>query len=203
MMVAKRRTGVSPQPTSGVLVRPLLAAGLAFMDAVPRNAFRIADAVACGSSRTFVMPGLMPMPATRSRSRPPAWSRSGRRRAADGSPPSRRASCASRPRRGPGSPWCWAGCARAPRDDRFLAGSIATGKVVRSSGNRGSSWQPSPTVADRLSDIVLSLFVADILAHREEYETNLCVCDLCARVSLTPGAEIRTRCPQHRTSLLR
>jgi hypothetical protein len=201
MMVAKRRKGLPPQPTSGVLVRPLLAAGLAFMEAVPRNAFRIADAVVWFESY-LVMPGLMPMPAT---IQEPAAGVVPIGEASSGgwitSLEARQARVATTARTRVAV--VLGGMCASPRDDRFLAGCIAAGRVTRTSGDRGPSWRPSPTVADRLSDVVLSLFVADILSHREEYETNLCVCDLCARVSLTPGAEIRTRCDQHRASLLR
>jgi hypothetical protein len=201
MMTAKRLEGEAPVPTSGVLVRPLLAAGLAFMDAVPNDAFHIRDAVAWFEAY-LVMPGIMPMPTT---IQEPAagvvpigevssggWIKSLEARQS-------RVANTARTR----VAVVLGGMCASPRDDRFLAGTIAAGRVMRMSGNRGASWRPSPTVSDRLSDVVLSLFVADVLAHREEYETNLCVCDLCARVSLTPGADLRTRCPQHRTSLLR
>ena len=201
MMSAKRRTGNPRVPTSGVLVRPLLAAGLAFMDAVPRDAFRIRDAVAWFEGY-LVAPGLMPMPAT---IQEPAAGVVPIGEASSGgwitSLEARMTRVATTARTRVAV--VLGGMCASPRDDRFLAGAIAAGRVSRVSGDRGPSWRPSPAVSDRLSDVLLSLFVADILAHREEYDANLCVCDLCARVALTPGAEIRNRCDQHRASLLR
>jgi hypothetical protein len=201
MMSAKRRTGDPPVPTSGVLVRPLLAAGLAFMDAVPKGAFRIRDAVAWFEGY-LVAPGMMPMPATIQE--PAAGVIPIGEASAGGwitSLEARMTRVASTARTRVAV--VLGGLCASQRDDRFLAGAIAAGRVTRMSDDRGSAWQPSPAVSDRLSDVVLSLFVADILANREEYDANLCVCDLCARVSLTPDAEIRNRCEQHRSSLLR
>jgi hypothetical protein len=182
-------------PTSGVLVRPLLAAALAFMDAVPRNAFHIREAVAWYEAY-LVTPGLMSMPAT---IQEPAagvvpigeassggWIASLEARLA-------RVSSTARTR----VAVVLSALVASPPDDRFLMAAIAAGRVTRASGDRGPSWQPSPKPGDRLSDQVLSLFVADILSNREEYDANLCVCDLCARVSLTPNAAIRNRCDQH------
>jgi hypothetical protein len=201
MMSAKRRTGGVRVPTSGVMVRPLLAAGLAFVDAVPRGAFRIRDAVAWFDAY-LVAPGFMPAPAT---IQEPAAGIVPVGEASSGgwitSLEARMTRVATTARTRVAV--MLGGLCASPRDDRFLMGTIAAGRVTRVSDDRGPSWRPSPQGSDRLSDVVLSLFVADILANREEYDANLCVCDLCARVSLTPGAEIRNRCAQHRASLLR
>jgi hypothetical protein len=201
MMSAKRRTGEPPVPTSGVLVRPLLAAGLAFMDAVPKGAFRIRDAVGWLEGY-LVAPGLMPMPST---IQEPAAGVVPIGEASTGgwvTSLEARMSRVANTARTRVAVVLGGLCANRP-DDRFLAGAIAAGRVSRMSGDHGPAWRPSPAATDRLSDVVLSLFVADILANREEYDANLCVCDLCAKVSLTPNAEIRTRCAQHRSSLLR
>jgi hypothetical protein len=194
-----RRKSGPRVPTSGVLVRPLLSAGLAFMDAVPKGAFRIRDAVAWFDSY-LVVPGFMPRPAT---IQEPAAGVVPVGEASSGgwvtSLETRMGRVANTARTRVAL--VLGGLCARPRDDRFLAGTIAAGRVSRMSGDRGPSWRPSPVPADRLSDVVLSVFVADILANREEYDDNLCVCDLCARVSLTPGAEIRNRCEQHLSSV--
>ena len=44
-----------------------------------------------------------------------------------------------------------------------------------------------------MSDIVLSLFAVDVLAYREFHEQNLCVCDVCGRISYNPRQTSRSR----------
>jgi hypothetical protein len=83
----------------------------------------------------------------------------------------------------------------APVDDRFLNAAIFSGRVQRSTQGQSASWAPQPKGSDTLSDIVLSLFAADILSHRETYERGLCVCDACGRVWFDPMTEERRACP--------
>lgn len=80
-------------------------------------------------------------------------------------------------------------------DDRFLKGAIFKGHVRRDA--KASSWLSRPRETDLLSDIVLSLFVADILAYREFHEDNLCVCDVCGRISYNPRGTTRGGCAEH------
>jgi hypothetical protein len=80
-----------------------------------------------------------------------------------------------------------------PCDDRFLHAAIFARRVERVRG----AWQAGPGDADLLSDVVLSLFVADVLGHRGFYEQNLCVCDVCGRISWNPGATTRAGCGDH------
>ncbi len=80
-------------------------------------------------------------------------------------------------------------------DDRFLKGAIFAGRVRRDA--RASAWLARPAETDVLSDIILSLFVADILAYREYHENSLCVCDVCGRVSYNPRVTTRGGCCDH------
>jgi hypothetical protein len=80
-------------------------------------------------------------------------------------------------------------------DDRFLQAAIFTGRVRRDSVT--STWVARPREADALSDVVLSLFVADILAYRAFYDQTLCVCEACGRVSFNPRITTRLGCIEH------
>jgi len=83
-----------------------------------------------------------------------------------------------------------------PPDDRFLHTAIFNERVQRVKVERGAVWVARPAEKDLLSDIVLSLFAADILMHREYHEQSMCVCETCGRVSFTVAAP-RTSCPEH------
>jgi hypothetical protein len=87
----------------------------------------------------------------------------------------------------------------ATPDDRFLKAAIYADRVqrVRSGDNNRSVWVARPSEKDLLSDIVLSLFAADVLMHREFHEKNLSVCDVCGRVSFQSEATLRTACIDH------
>ena len=82
-------------------------------------------------------------------------------------------------------------------DDRFLSAAIFRGRVRRDSRGMMAAWVPRPGVEDHLSDVVLSLFAADILANRESYERSLGVCRACGRVGFDPTGMERPRCPAH------
>lgn len=85
-----------------------------------------------------------------------------------------------------------------PSDDRFLQAAIFSGRVFRKSQGKVSIWAARARDAgDHLSDIVLSLFVVDILSYREFYEQNLCVCDVCGRLSFNPAITPRAGCADH------
>jgi hypothetical protein len=45
--------------------------------------------------------------------------------------------------------------------------------------------------------MVLSLFAVDILTHRDFHDQNLCVCDVCGRISYNPAATSRAGCGDH------
>jgi len=90
------------------------------------------------------------------------------------------------------------GLLASPVDDRFLAGVIYAGRVRRRRLPGGTEWTPNPEPSAPLSAVVLSVLVADILAHREFYEEQLTICDLCARVDFEQGAAgRRRRCSDH------
>lgn len=80
-----------------------------------------------------------------------------------------------------------------PCDDRFLQAAIFTERVRREK----STWTAQPRDADLLSDIVLSLFAVDILSDRNFHDQNLCVCDICGRVSYNPAVTTRAGCADH------
>ena len=81
-----------------------------------------------------------------------------------------------------------------PLDDRFLNAAIYGNRVKRDATATGGGWIPGPSSTDALSDIVLSLFAADILSHRDTYERGLCICDACGRVWFDPTAQSRQTC---------
>jgi hypothetical protein len=85
------------------------------------------------------------------------------------------------------------GLLSTPADDRFLNAAIFSGRVVRDRG----VWRVETREGDTLSDVVLSLFAADILANREFHEQKLCVCDVCGRLSYHPALTTRAGCPDH------
>jgi hypothetical protein len=90
------------------------------------------------------------------------------------------------------------GLLESPPDDRFLAGVIYAGRVRRRRLISGTEWTPHPEPTAPLSAVVLSLLAADILAHRDFYEEQLAICDVCARVVFEEGAsERRRRCAEH------
>lgn len=88
------------------------------------------------------------------------------------------------------------GLVAKPVDDRFLNSTVFAGRVERMS-EKIAIWRPTPKATDQLSDIVLSLFAADALAHREEYDSSLCVCGVCGRIAILQGTAERRRCHLH------
>lgn len=84
-----------------------------------------------------------------------------------------------------------------PSDDRFLRAAIFAGRVERVRSGTGSVWVARPRDQDHLGDVVLSLFAVDVLMHREFHEQNLCVCDVCGRVSFQRNVVTPSGCPEH------
>jgi hypothetical protein len=84
-----------------------------------------------------------------------------------------------------------------PCDDRFLQAAIFAERVQRVRIGSEAVWMPAPKDIDALSNIALSLFVVDVLTHREFYEANLCVCEVCGRVSFQPDVTGRRGCVRH------
>lgn len=87
------------------------------------------------------------------------------------------------------------GLISTPSDDRFLRAAIFLGRVRRQDGH----WIARPEPTAPLSGIVLSLFAVAILAERGFYDHNLCVCDVCGRISFDPTPSSRRTCPTHAT----
>jgi hypothetical protein len=80
-----------------------------------------------------------------------------------------------------------------PADDRFLQAAIFAERVRREK----SAWTAQARDTDLLSDIVLSLFAVDILTQRSFHEQNMCVCDVCGRISYNPAVTTRSGCSDH------
>jgi hypothetical protein len=200
-MVA-HRDGVRRAPrSSGQMVRPGLAAGLAFMEVAQAEPVRGAD-LAAWFRRYLVAPGTMTMPGNVFEPGtgivPLGMGTTGPFSNALDLRLSRIIGV-SRVR----VAVSLAGLLASPCDDRFLNTAVFTGRVERASGDGGEpGWRPTPKVTDRLSDIALSLFAADALSHREEYESGLCVCDVCGQVWMEPERVPRSLCPQHERSFL-
>ena len=90
------------------------------------------------------------------------------------------------------------GLLATPADDSFLAAVIYAGRVRRKRLTWGTEWTPHPEPTAPLSAVVLSVLAADILAHRDFYEEQLAICEVCARVVFEEGAaERRSRCAAH------
>jgi len=70
-------------------------------------------------------------------------------------------------------------------DERFLHAAIHGGRVRRGHVERQPLWLPSPRETDFLSDIVLSLFAADLLQNPDLFRPHMCVCPSCSRVTFT------------------
>ena len=88
-----------------------------------------------------------------------------------------------------------------PVDDRFLASCIFAGRVRRQRQEGRAQWVARPEPTAPLSGIVLSLFAVDVLAHRELYDRDLCVCDTCGRVSFLENPGERRSCHEHAPSV--
>lgn len=85
------------------------------------------------------------------------------------------------------------GLLASPADDRFLHAAIFSERVRRERSN----WLVRTRDTDLLCDVVLALFAADVLSHREFHERNLCVCDVCGRLSYNPQVTSRVGCADH------
>jgi hypothetical protein len=178
-----------------MIMRSSLAAGMSFMNAARDEGFGYAELVSW-FEQFLVEPGLMPMPTSVQEpgvgtimlegAPNSAWAASREARAG-------RIVSTARVR----IAVQLAGLVATKVDDRFLAAAIFAGRVQRVSGDHGASWRAQPTADERLSDIVLSVFAADALTHRDDYERELCVCDVCGRVRFAKDTSARTRCPQH------
>jgi hypothetical protein len=85
------------------------------------------------------------------------------------------------------------GLISSPSDDRFLRAAIFLGRVRRQEGH----WIARPEVTAPLSGIVLSFFAVAILSERSFYDRQMCVCDICGRVSFNAAPGLRRACASH------
>jgi hypothetical protein len=88
------------------------------------------------------------------------------------------------------------GLIQTPPDENFIDIAKDTGRVQLVDA-ASSLWIARPQNGDPLSDIVLGLFIADILSNRILYEQNLCVCSRCGRLSFRGRSMPRTACREH------
>jgi hypothetical protein len=86
---------------------------------------------------------------------------------------------------------------QTPPDESFLETAKTKGRVLPVDPDGTGLWIAKPHRDDALSDIVLSLFVADILSNRMLYEQNLCICSTCGRFSFRARTMARTACREH------
>jgi hypothetical protein len=89
------------------------------------------------------------------------------------------------------------GLLASPTDDRFLMAAIFTGRVRRVRVEKSNRWVVRPEPMATLSSVVLSLFAADVLGHREIYDRSLCICEVCDRVTFDTSLAQRTSCAAH------
>jgi hypothetical protein len=83
------------------------------------------------------------------------------------------------------------------RDDSFIAAALFGERVQRIRVGTKRIWIARPRVRDSLSDIVLALFVVDMLTYRDHYDQALCVCDTCGRISFVADPHLRGSCFEH------
>jgi hypothetical protein len=193
------RSGSSTDPNgfpgSRVVVRPAFSAAISFMRITAREDVSVHDLHAWVVER-LVDPGLMPMPSALYEpgvgtvplqdGSSDAWVAARQARAVRIAATARTRVSAS-----------LFGLIQIPADDRFLSAAIYGGRVARVSVDRDSGWRPSLVGNERLSDIVLALFAADVLQNRDDYDQQLCVCEICGHLSFDREAETRTRCVEH------
>lgn len=93
----------------------------------------------------------------------------------------------------------------APGDEAWLGELVASGCVLPAAQAKGASPKESREYvavvpAGRpLSELVLALLGADILARRKLYDDRLCVCSVCGSVTFAPETTGRFGCIQHPT----
>lgn len=79
----------------------------------------------------------------------------------------------------------------------FLRAALYGARVRWSVAVDRAGWLPAPRESDFLSDIVLSLFAAEILSDAELYRSHMTVCAACGRVAFTQDARPRgAGCPR-------
>ncbi|WP_437306659.1 hypothetical protein [Sorangium sp. So ce388] len=82
-------------------------------------------------------------------------------------------------------------------DGGFLRTALYSARVRWSVVGERSGWLPAPRESDLLSDIVLSLFAAEILSDAELYRSHMTVCAGCGRVAFAQEARPRSAgCPR-------
>ncbi|MGK3988903.1 hypothetical protein WME99_38020 [Sorangium sp. So ce136] len=82
-------------------------------------------------------------------------------------------------------------------DGGFLRAALYSARVRWSVVGDRSGWLPAPRESDLLSDIVLSLFAAEILSDAELYRSHMTVCAGCGRVAFAQEARPRSAgCPR-------
>ncbi|WP_438017349.1 hypothetical protein WMF18_42400 [Sorangium sp. So ce315] len=82
-------------------------------------------------------------------------------------------------------------------DGDFLRAALYGARVRWSVVDGRSTWLPAPRELDRLSDVVLSLFAAEILSDAELYRSHMTVCAGCGRVAFTQEARpLSAGCPR-------
>lgn len=87
-------------------------------------------------------------------------------------------------------------------DDTFVAAAIYAGRVRRVRVGDRRLWVARPLLGDTLSEMLLTLLVADLLPRRELYEATLCVCDECGRLSFSHDRAARHGCFAHAPVIL-
>jgi hypothetical protein len=84
-----------------------------------------------------------------------------------------------------------------PQDDAFVARALYEQRVQRETRGRTVVWVPRPTGDDKLSTLLLLLFIVDILGNRDGYDSRLSICDDCGRLSFVERRTARFGCSRH------
>ena len=178
----------SPSSTgTRMLARPFLVGGITFMDAAFSAALDQRELVAW-MDRFLVTPGLMPVTVT-------VHEPSVGAAALEGDSGTRLPRIVSAARLRAAAQL--GGLVAKPRDDSFLTTALVSGRVQRVRADGEARWRPHLRGHEALGDMVMALFVADILENREQYDARLVVCEACGRVAFGGAFAARTRCAVH------
>jgi hypothetical protein len=80
------------------------------------------------------------------------------------------------------------------KSDDFVRDAVARGRVKQISFGKQPLWAALPCLEDRLSEVVLTLFAADVLSFRDQYRDDFRICDVCQRPSFDARNKRRPLC---------
>lgn len=89
------------------------------------------------------------------------------------------------------------GLLSTPQSDGFIAKALYKSKVRRPERGESAKWVPVPASSDTFGELMLLVFLVDILSYRDSYDSRLSICDSCDRITFVERRGVRFGCPQH------